>query len=208
MTHRSSDGATLLVTSSDGFCSAIAFSPNDLGEALKEDPKKRRQEAADAALSSAQTTPIPTPTSQFAPSSPFPGSHHKHRDSMNSFTAPSPPATATFVSQRPSSPARSNSTSSIMTQSSTVMTGGHNLVGGSVPGLTATNSGKVTGVHAAAVAVAATPPETPRSGASVVGQKRDLSESESGREETEGQPKRKRIAPTFVSGLGGEVPKP
>lgn len=76
-------------------------------------------------------------------------------------------------------------------------------MGGSVPGLTATNSGKVTGVPTA------TPPETPRSaGASVAGQKRDLSESESGREESEGQqPKRKRIAPTFVSGLGGPDPK-
>ncbi|CAN8100893.1 unnamed protein product [Discula destructiva] len=201
----SSDGATLLVTSSDGFCSAISFSPTDLGEPLKVDPQKRRQEAADAAAStSAQTTPIPTPTSQFAPPSPFLGSQHKQRDSMSSFTAPSPPPAANFVNQRPSSPARSNSTSSIMTQTSVVPAGPHNLVGGSVPSLTAANTGKVTGV------ATATPPETPRSGgATVAGQKRELSESESGRDESDKQPKRKRIAPTFVSDLGGTAdPKP
>lgn len=200
---RSSDGATLLVTSSDGFCSAISFSPTDLGEVFKGDPQKRRQEAADAAAStSEQTTPLPTPISQFAPPSPFPGSQHRQRDSMSSLTAPSPPA-ANFVSQRPSSPARSNSTSSIMTQTSVVPAGPHNLVGGSVPSLTATNSGKVTGP------TTATPPETPRSGgASAAGQKRDLSESESGREDPEQRPKKKRIAPTFVSGLGGSDSNP
>lgn len=191
-----------MVTSSDGFCSAISFSPTDLGEVLKGDPQKRRQEAADAASTSAQTTPIPTPTSQFAPPSPFP-SQHRHRDSASSFTAPSPPPAANFVSQGPSSPARSNSTSSIMTQTSAVPTGPHNLVGGSVPSLTAAHSGKVTGVPVA------TPPETPRSGgASVAGQKREHSESESGKEEADGQPKqKKRIAPTFVSTLGGTGPK-
>lgn len=202
---RSSDGTTLLVTSSDGFCSTVSFSPSDLGEVLKGDPRKTRQEAArqeatEAAASSAHTTPIPTPTSQFAPPSPFPnGSHHRHRDSMSSFAAPSPPAAA-FVNQRPSSPARSNSTSSIITQTSTAPAGPPTLLAGSVPGLTATNSGKVTGVPIT------TPPETPRSAAgSTTGQKRDLSESE--KEDSEGQPKKKRIAPTLISGPGTD-PKP
>ncbi|PSR87432.1 putative chromatin assembly factor 1 subunit B [Coniella lustricola] len=197
----SSDGSTLLVTSSDGFCSAISFSPSDLGDALKNDPQKRRQEAAEAMASSTQTTPIPTPTSQFAPPSPFPsGPQHRHRDSMGSFTAPSPPPAAAFANQRPSSPARSNSTSSVITQTSLAPTGPPTLVAGSVPGLTATNSGKVTGVPIT------TPPETPRSaGNSVTGQKRELSESE--KDEAEKQPKKKRIAPTLISGPGVD-PKP
>lgn len=63
---------------------------------------------------------------------------------------------------------------------------------GQVPGLTATNSGKVTGVPMT------TPPETPRNSASVPsGLKRDTSESEL---EDGGQKKRRRIAPTLVSG--------
>lgn len=114
---------------------------------------------------------------------------------MTSFTAPSPPPAANFVNQRPSSPARSNSTSSVITQSSVAPAGPPTLVAGNVPGLTATNSGKVTGVPIT------TPPETPRStGANVAGQKRDLSESE--KEDSEGQPKKKRIAPTLIGGLG------
>lgn len=198
---RSSDGTTLLVTSSDGFCSTVSFSPSDLGEVLKGDPQKRRQETTEAVPSSAHTTPIPTPTSQFAPPSPFPnGSQHRHRDSMSSFAAPSPPPAAAFVNQRPSSPARSNSTSSVITQTSTAPTGPPTLLAGSVPGLTATNSGKVTGVPIT------TPPETPRSAAgSTTGQKRDLSESE--KEDSEGQPKKKRIAPTLISGPAID-PKP
>lgn len=199
---RSSDGTTLLVTSSDGFCSTVSFSPSDLGEVLKYDPVKRRQDATEAAASSAHTTPIATPTSQFAPPSPFPsGSQHRHRDSINSFAAPSPPPAANFVvNQRPTSPARSNSTSSIITQTSTAPTGPPPLLAGSVPGITATNSGKVTGVPIT------TPPETPRSAAgSTAGQKRDLSESE--KEDSEGQPKKRRIAPTLIGGVHGTTPK-
>lgn len=180
----------------------MSFSSTELGEIVK-DPQKRRQEAAtDATGPSSQGTPIPTPTSQFAPPSPFPnGSQHRHRDSMSSFTAPSPPPAATFLNQRPSSPTRSNSTSSVITQNSVAPTGPPTLLAGSVPSLTATNSGKVTGVPVT------TPPETPRTaGANVAGQKRDLSESE--KEEAEGQPKKKRIAPTLISGLGGSDPKP
>lgn len=199
---RAADGTTLLVTSSDGFCSTISFSPTDLGEVYKGDVSahRRRQEAAETTVPSSQNTPIPTPTSQFAPPSPFP-SGHRHRDSSSSFAAPSPTPAASFVNQRPSSPARSNSTSSVVTQSSAVPSAGPpTLVAGSIPGLTATNSGKVTGIPIA------TPPETPRSTAgSVAGSKRELSESE--KEDSGSKPKKKRIAPTLISGPGTE-PKP
>ncbi|KAK4451703.1 chromatin assembly factor 1 subunit B [Podospora aff. communis PSN243] len=194
----SSDGLTLLISSSDGFCSTLSFLPGELGEIYKGELGPPRATAGTAA-SSAQNTPAPTPTSVFAPPSPFPnGSHHRHRDSASSLTAPSPPAAASFVSVRPSSPARSNSTSSIITQSSTVPTGvisNPPLISGQVPSLTAANSGQVTGVPIT------TPPETPRGSVTVpapANLKRDTSEAESD-DPSGGQQKRRRIAPTLVS---------
>lgn len=185
-----------MISSSDGFCSSLSFTSGELGEIYKGEftPQKGVQSGL-AGSSSNQSTPIPTPTTAFAPPSPFSNPHHQHRNSASSFTAPSPPA-SNFISQRPSSPARSNSTSSIATittQSSTVPPGvvsNPNLISGSVPGITATNSGKVTGVPMT------TPPETPRSTAgSVAGSKRDASESE---KEDVKEPKKRRIAPTLV----------
>ncbi|KFG78448.1 putative chromatin assembly factor 1 subunit B [Metarhizium anisopliae] len=193
----SSDGLTLVISSSDGFCSTLSFASGELGEIYKGEVGPPKPAAASTAIASNQNTPTPTPTTSFAPPSPFPnGSHHQHRNSASSFTAPSPPATAPAGSQRPASPTRSNSTSSIATQSSSVPTGvvsNPPLIAGSVPALTATNSSKAQGVPIT------TPPETPRSAAgSVAGTKRDASESE--REEIKGIKKR-RIAPTVVEKL-------
>ncbi|KAH8906297.1 WD40 repeat-like protein [Coniochaeta sp. PMI_546] len=193
----SSDGLTLLISSSDGFCSTLSFAPGELGEAYTgEVGPKKNSVMSGTAVSSNQNTPVPTPTSVFAPPSPFPnGSHHRHRDSGSSLTAPSPPpaSLASFVNQRPSSPARSNSTSSIVTQPSQAgIITNPSLIVGQVPGLTATNSGKVTGVPMT------TPPETPHHTASAAsGVKRDTSEGEL---EDGSQPKRRRIAPTLVGG--------
>ncbi|KAB5584836.1 WD40-repeat-containing domain protein [Coniochaeta sp. 2T2.1] len=207
----SSDGSTLLISSSDGFCSTLSFAPGELGTPYTgEVGPQKHSVVSGTVISSNQNTPVPTPTSVFAPPSPFPnGSHHRHRDSGSSLTAPSPPAAtlASFVNQRPSSPARSNSTSSIVTQPSQAgIITNPSLIVGQVPGLTATNSGKVTGVPMT------TPPETPRNSAAVpattTGLKRDTSESEL--EEGGQQPKKRRIAPTLVSGGGsseGSEPK-
>ncbi|KID89814.1 WD40/YVTN repeat-like-containing domain protein [Metarhizium guizhouense ARSEF 977] len=193
----SSDGLTLVISSSDGFCSTLSFASGELGEIYKGEVGPPKPTAASTAMASNQNTPTPTPTTSFAPPSPFPnGSHHQHRNSASSFTAPSPPATAPAGSQRPASPTRSNSTSSIATQSSSVPTGvvsNPPLIAGSVPALTATNSSKAQGVPIT------TPPETPRSAAgSVAGTKRDASESE--REEIK-EIKKRRIAPTVVEKL-------
>ncbi|KND91228.1 putative WD repeat-containing protein [Tolypocladium ophioglossoides CBS 100239] len=192
----SSDGLTLIISSSDGFCSSLAFAAGELGEVYKGEvgPPKAQVAAGTTSTTSNQNTPTPTPTTSFAPPSPFPsGGHHQHRNSASSFTAPSPPASAPAASQRPSSPTRSNSTSSVATQSSSVPTGvvsNPHLISGNVPTLTAANSGKAAGVPMT------TPPETPRIAAgSVAGTKRDASESE--REEAKGSKKR-RIAPTPV----------
>ncbi|KAL6862987.1 Chromatin assembly factor 1 subunit [Amphichorda felina] len=192
-----SDGLTLIISSSDGFCSSLSFADGELGEVYKGEigpPKTSSTTSANTATGSNHNTPAPTPTIHFAPPSPFPpGPQHQHRGSMSSFTAPSPPASASAAPQRPHSPARSNSTSSVATQSSTVPTGvmsNPTLIGGSVPGIAATNSGKVTGVPIT------TPPETPRSmSGSVAGTKRDASESE---KEEGKESKRRRIAPTLV----------
>jgi chromatin assembly factor 1 subunit B len=192
---RSSDGLTLMISSSDGFCSTLTFAAGELGEVYKGEIGPPKSQTA---ASSNQSTPMPTPTNAFAPPSPFPnGSHHQHRNSASSFTAPSPPQSASLISQRPSSPTRSNSTSSIATittQASTVPATGvvtnPTLISGNVPSISATNTGKVTGVPLT------TPPETPRSATgSVAGTKRDASEGE--KEETK-EPKKRRIAPTLV----------
>ncbi|SPJ75019.1 related to chromatin assembly complex, subunit p60 [Fusarium torulosum] len=191
----SSDGLTLMISSSDGFCSTLTFAAGELGEVYKGEIGPPKSQTA---VSSNQSTPMPTPTNAFAPPSPFPnGSHHQHRNSASSFTAPSPPQSASLISQRPSSPTRSNSTSSIATittQASTVPATGvvtnPTLISGNVPSISATNTGKVTGVPLT------TPPETPRSATgSVAGTKRDASEGE--KEETK-EPKKRRIAPTLV----------
>ncbi|QPG96100.1 hypothetical protein C2857_003176 [Epichloe festucae Fl1] len=191
----SSDGLTLIISSSDGFCSSLSFAVGELGESIRgEIAPARASSTANATASttatSTQNTPTATPTTSFAPPSPFPsGSHHQHLNSASSFAAPSPPASAPPTLQRPSSPTRSNSTSSIATQSSSVPTGvisNPHLISGSVPGLTATNSAKAGGVPMT------TPPETPRSTA---GSKRDASESE---KEDIKEPKKRRIAPTPV----------
>ncbi|TDZ20527.1 putative WD repeat-containing protein [Colletotrichum orbiculare MAFF 240422] len=197
----STDGLTLLVSSSDGFCSTLSFAPGELGQVYQGELPTAKTPTIPgvtpaAAASSSQTTPAPTPSSGFAPPSPYPnGGGHHHRNSTSSFTAPSPPP-AGFVNQRPQSPARSNSTSSVATQSSNVVTN-PSLIVGSVPGIAVANSTKVTGVPIT------TPPETPRAnptptasvGTPATGTKREASE---GDKEEGGEPKKRRIAPTLI----------
>ncbi|KAK7967504.1 WD repeat-containing protein [Apiospora aurea] len=191
----SSDGLTLLISSSDGYCSTLSFESGELGQAYTGEMGISKAQASTGLTSSNQATPVPTPTS-FAPPSPFHGVSHQNRNSASSFAAPSPPTTASFVSMRPSSPARSNSTSSVTTQASAAVMTNPTLIGGSVPGIAAASSGKVTGVPIT------TPPETPRpsgssttTAAGATGVKRDASESEN---DAGSQPKKRRIAPTLV----------
>lgn len=68
------------------------------------------------------------------------------------------------------------------------------LIAGQVPGIAAANSGKVVGVPIT------TPPETPRASfAAPAGAKRETNEGEADGS-SGSQPKRRRIAPTLVSG--------
>jgi chromatin assembly factor 1 subunit B len=187
----SSDGLTLLISSSDGFCSTLSFTPGELGTVYTGDLGPPKPSVANA---SNQNTPAPTPTSVFAPPSPFPnGSHHRHWDSVGSLTAPSPPtATASFVNPRAGSPARSSSNSSVSASQTGVLTNPP-LISGQVPSIAATNSSKVVGLPIT------TPPETPRASFTApTGTKR---ETEDEADEPSGNhSKRRRIAPTLVSG--------
>ncbi|KAI0432356.1 WD40 repeat-like protein [Xylaria sp. FL1042] len=192
----SSDGSTLLISSSDGFCSTLSFGPGELGQEYKGEPSGAKNSSSMAnSTASNHATPIPTPTSVFAPPSPFP--NHQHRNSGASFAAPSPPPTTSFINARPPSPTRSNSTSSVATQASVI--NNPPLIGGSVPSIAATNSGKVTGIPIA------TPPETPGSTNIAAGTKREAAESE--KEDTGAQPKKRRIAPTPVTSNPAAEPK-
>lgn len=186
----SNDGLTLLMTSSDGFCSTLTFAKGELGDLYTgEVPTAKHPMISNTAVSSSQNTPMATPTS-IAPPSPFPNNHH--RTSSTGIAAPSPPPGM----NRPSSPTRSNSTSSIATQSSyatpaagTIISN-PTLVGGSMPSIAAGNS----------FLPMTTPPQTPRSTtSSVSGIKRDASESEKEDGALGGEKKRRRIAPTVVN---------
>ncbi|KAK4100649.1 WD40 repeat-like protein [Parathielavia hyrcaniae] len=194
----SSDSSTLLISSSDGFCSTLSFAPGELGTVYT---GELGQPKPSVPSSSSQNTPVPTPTSVFAPPSPFPnGSHHRHRDSASSLTAPSPPmGTASFVNPRAASPARSMSNASTITQSSASQTGvlsNPPLIAGQVPSIAAANSSKVVGVPIT------TPPETPRASfAAPSGTKRETAEGAA--DDSSGShpnAKRRRIAPTLVTG--------
>lgn len=201
--HRSNDGLTLLMTSSDGFCSTLTFSSEELGQVYVPEPSKPVQTTSLSALN----TPIPTPTASIAP--PFPNisngqALHQRTPSNPLSVAPSPPPNPLTITAtgHPSSPTRSNSTSSIATQSSIAPQSGivisnPPLVAGSVPSITATTSNFVSGMSMT------TPPQTPSTTSSVSGVKRDAgTASESDREDVPGQSqpsKKRRIAPTLVS---------
>lgn len=212
------------MTSSDGFCSTLTFSPSELGEPYIPDSSTTKPGVStqpSTSLSS-QNTPIPTPTSAVCPPSPFPGlSRHRTPSNPPPSEHATQPASAA-VSGRPASPTRTNSTSSIISTQSpfapsafgapnasystgTVISNPP-LVSGSVPGITA-GSFVVPAVNMT------TPPQTPRSAASSVsgavagGVKRDaggVSEDESARDAAgarDGEGKKE------VAGNSGPAPK-
>lgn len=183
---RSNDGLTLLMSSSDGFCSNLTFSPGELGQVYTGHvPTAAHPSPAISTASSAQPTPIPTPTAVSAPAS------------FERQTTPILAPSASPAPFPPPSPTRSNSTSSIATQSSQMINNPTPTLG-SVPSVAATNA-------AFSHLPWTTPPQTPMSGmassrpSSVTGSvlgKRDTSESE--KEEATTVPKKRRIAPTLV----------
>jgi len=190
------------MSSSDGFCSTLSFAPGELGQPYT-GPTGPANTASSATSSIA--TPLPTPTQ--VPPSPVKSSHPPA-----SSGGPVPSASHA----PPASPARSNSASSVMTQSSTqqgaVMNNPTPTLG-SVPLVTATHSAQPSALPLT------TPPQTPlpvvsQGGAgttvSVLGKRDARTTSESEKEDSKGpeptqtqQPKKRRIAPTLVSAGAG-----
>lgn len=179
------------MSSSDGFCSNLAFSPGELGQPYAGHvPTAHHPSPAISAASSAQPTPTPTPTTASAP---FFDKNHATQAAASVSLVPA---------AQPPSPTRSNSTSSVVTQSSqlqnstSVVTSNPTPTLGNIPSVAASNP-SFTGLPWT------TPPQTPMAGAtsnassisgSVLG-KRDTSESE--KEDHATAPKKRRIAPTL-----------
>jgi chromatin assembly factor 1 subunit B len=189
------------MSSSDGYCSTLAFAPGELGQVYTGAHPTHNHPVISTSISlptSAGNTPLPTPTATASPSltkaSPI-------------LQPPSHPSPAPTFSVRPGSPTRSNSQSSIATMTSiqtSQMTNNPTPTLGHVPLATAMNSAPPV-----AIPPMTTPPQTPASthggghhsatssvSGSVLG-KRDLgAASES--EKEEGKAKKRRVAPTLV----------
>ncbi|KAF2106445.1 chromatin assembly factor 1 protein [Lophiotrema nucula] len=166
----SKDGSTLIMSSSDGFCSTLTFGPGELGEKytgqLATATKHHHTPSTintTASQSSNHSTPTPTPTTSNVPAEGTPrasstSGHHKQP------SAGFPASPRSFIPARPGSPTRSNSVSSIATASSFApMAGEQNMNAptpamSQVPSLAAANSGPVGAVPMW------TPPLTPAHG--------------------------------------------
>ncbi|KAE9965097.1 hypothetical protein BLS_002126 [Venturia inaequalis] len=152
----SNDGLTLLMSSSDGFCSCLTFATGELGQ-VYQGPHPTRVHptvsAINTSVSSQQTTPNATPVNTAAPPM-------ARQSSSGAF----PASPSTFAPARPASPARSMSTSSIASsfmQQNTNDANGNTLLN-ATPSLSSV--GGVTAAHSAPAPGNIplwTPPETP-----------------------------------------------
>ncbi|KAF2275863.1 WD40 repeat-like protein [Westerdykella ornata] len=164
----SSDGLTLIISSNDGFCSALTFAPGELGEKytgpLATQGRHHHTPSSintGASQSSNHSTPTPTPTTSSLPVSTTPAVPALLKQPSAGF----PASPSSFVPARPGSPTRSNSVSSIATASSFAPNAADQApmnaptpVMSQVPGLAAANSGPVGSIPVW------TPPHTPAHG--------------------------------------------
>lgn len=219
----SSDGQTLLMTSSDGFCSALTFAPGELGTVYPNPvPMSRHTPApisvtkANSAASTPQATPTLTPAVPAMPTQP---SHTSRQPSIsgNMDAPPNPSASPFTTAARPASPARSMSTSSIGTEASSFAKAPDQnaaIMNNPTPSMSSVPSIAAGGSNPAPGGVPLfTPPQTPgvhvsgpagvngtngQTAPAVAGVKRDsASDAEEG---GMGKEKKRRIAPTLVSG--------
>ncbi|KAL4820596.1 WD40-repeat-containing domain protein [Aspergillus spinulosporus] len=174
----SNDGLTLIMSSSDGFCSTLSFTPGELGQPYT------------APLSAPQTTGTGPASALHTPTDPTKPVHLQ--------TAPPPPA----------SPARSNSVSSIATQrasqqAETVVNNPTPTLG-SVPLVTATHSAQPP----ATLPLTTPPEtpmsqsEASNAGSTVLGKRSESEKAESQDlipTEQAQPPKKRRVAPTLIS---------
>ncbi|KKA29965.1 hypothetical protein TD95_003771 [Thielaviopsis punctulata] len=165
----SSDGLTLLITSSDGFCSTLSFSSGELGQVYSGELGK------------------PTTSANVLPASPMKG----QRVSQSSLTAPSPPSISlSNFNLRGASPALS-----VTSSGSVAAATGKPLLAGTVPSLALTSSGKVAGVPISTPPETPRASSNTTGAASGAGVKREANSEP--KAET-GHAKKRRIAPTLV----------
>ena len=220
------------MSSSDGFCSNLAFSPGELGDVYTGHvPNLHHPSPAISTVSSAHATPIPTPTASSAPTNAL----EKHQTQQHPISIPgfiqsvSPALNAqqhhpvTSHHQRPASPARSNSASSVATQSN-ILTSNPTPSLSNVPSLGLGPGASGTSSTSFSTSLPwTTPPQTPMSSGiggggnsrpssvtgSVLGKRAgDASESEredfgNGKLEGPSEGKKRRIAPTKIGVLPG-----
>ena len=223
--RRSNDGLTLLMASTDGFCSTLTFAPGELGERYTgpiptpshPNINSTNPTAPAAPTSSSHSTPLPSVSPSLAKVTPVPAAV----PAVVPATVPSPaPSQPPHFAVRPGSPTRSNSTSSIATMSSIqtpgVISNNPTPTMGHVPGLTAGSFAQSSGSIPLN-----TPPQTPMStsgggggthsatnsvSGSVLGKRDTGMTSESEKEDSAPKDgtvqKKRRIAPTLVSGGG------
>ena len=175
--YRSNDGTTLLMTSSDGFCSCLSFSPGELGQTHPGPVHSKHYHQSSAAISSSSAS---TPVSNLTALPPM----SRQVSSGNTHSHPSP-----FTGMRPSSPARSMSASSATTQASAVALPDQNNITlsgpapsvGTIPSISAssTSTSAVGSSHVAGVPLF-TPPQTPMTGQSGPGGSHSAASSVSG----------------------------
>ena len=185
------------MSSSDGFCSNLSFSPGELGQVyVGHVPTAHHPSPAPISTSgSAQSTPVPTPTAISAPPS---FEDKKLTPTLAPAASPAAPP--------PPSPTRSNSMSSVFTESSQAIGNDPTPTLGNVPSVAAANP-SFSGLPWT------TPPQTPMSSGiisrpssvsgSVLG-KRDTSESE----KEDAVPKKRRVAPTLINKPEDAPPPP
>ncbi|KAF4552993.1 WD domain-containing protein 23 [Elsinoe fawcettii] len=196
-----SDGSMLLITSSDGFCSCLTFAPGELGTVHHQPAAPRQlpsQIMTAASPGAGVSTPSQTPTQSTAPPLPRPASSQSQ-----------PAGQSPFVPAHPASPARSMSISSVTTQELTQSLADQTHEARAASSLTPQISSMPSTVAASGASAGGlpmfTPPQTP--GSSMVtatsvpssmfataGIKRE------GEVAASGQEKRRRIAPTLISG--------
>lgn len=204
----SNDGLTLMMSSSDGFCSTLTFSSGELGT-IYSGPHPTHNHPHPVISTS---LPAPAPregsnTPLTTPTMPSPGLPKVSPAFPPPPAAPSPAPSSTTFQVRPGSPTRSNSQSSITTLASSMS----HVQPGSVP------TPIMSSIPPVAVPNMTTPPQTPMGmvehGSQHVGRRSTASSisgsvlgkresagggaSESEKEEV-GQAKKRRVAPTLV----------
>ena len=207
---RSNDGLTLLISSSDGFCSCLTFAPGELGTIYHPPPQTKSTAAATGtATASSAPTQVQSHAQSSMPSFPRPPSSQGQAGSPSAFAGALPPA----------SPARSISTSSVATLMSHAQAPEQNpdpndVVNDPTPQMSSVPSITASNTSAGGLPMF-TPPQTPgytgsasatsmpTAAAFATSSKREADVAESS-----GKDKRRRIQPTLVSGTENQAPPP